>query len=150
MKHIRQLAVVFCIVTCTVSFTSIKTESRNAIQNPVLYFVGADSFTTNGATMIRYKFEVLNIDSYSAEMFAPSPKLPPCGNNTNASRTWVDFYDQAGKRLQGFCALGKPEDLNKIWFALPEGVIPPSWVYIELNDRQTNTKYKSNLADTTL
>jgi hypothetical protein len=33
---------------------------------------------------------------------------------------------------------------------LEEGVIPPSYVYIELNDRQTNTKYKSNLADTTL
>jgi len=28
-------------------------------------------------------------------------------------------------------------------------VVPPSWVYIELNDRQTNTKYKSNLAETT-
>ena len=27
--------------------------------------------------------------------------------------------------------------------------LPPSWVYIELNDRKTNTKYKSNLAETT-
>jgi len=26
--------------------------------------------------------------------------------------------------------------------------VPPSYVYIEMNDRQTNTKYKSNLADT--
>src|SRR3954464_6594317 len=43
----------------------------------------------------------------------------------------------------------KPEDLGLLWFALEEGVIPPSYVYIELNDRQTNTKYKSNLADTT-
>ena len=35
-------------------------------------------------------------------------------------------------------------------FGLPlkRTTIPPSWVYIELNDRQTNTKYKSNLADT--
>ena len=43
-----------------------------------------------------------------------------------------------------------PDDLSKLWFALGEDIIPPSWVYIELNDRQTNTKYKSNLADTTL
>ena len=55
-----------------------------------------------------------------------------------------------GKRLYGFCALSKPADLGKIWFAMEEGVIPPSYVYIELNDRQTNTKYKSNLADTTI
>ncbi|MDQ1557256.1 MAG: hypothetical protein QOD32_316, partial [Pyrinomonadaceae bacterium] len=25
----------------------------------------------------------------------------------------------------------------------------PSWVYIELTDRKTNTKYKSSLAETT-
>jgi hypothetical protein len=62
----------------------------------------------------------------------------------------VDFFDSRGKRLYGFCALGKPADLEKIWFALEENEIPPSYVYIELNDRQTNTKYKSNLADTAL
>jgi len=33
---------------------------------------------------------------------------------------------------------------------MEDGVVPPSYVYIEMNDRQTNTKYKSNLADTTL
>ena len=27
-------------------------------------------------------------------------------------------------------------------------MVPPSYIYIEMNDRQTNTKYKSNLADT--
>ncbi len=79
-----------------------------------------------------------------------SPALPPCGANTKAARTWVDLYDQSGKRLNGFCALGKPADLNGIWFALETGAVPPSWVYIEMNDRKTNTKYKSNLADTTL
>jgi len=28
--------------------------------------------------------------------------------------------------------------------------VPPSWVYIEMTDRKTNTKYKSNLAETTM
>jgi hypothetical protein len=44
----------------------------------------------------------------------------------------------------------KLADLGQIWFALEAGVLPPSYIYIELMDRQTNTKYKSNLADTTL
>src|SRR5205085_2045120 len=81
---------------------------------------------------------------------APAPALPPCGLNANSARTWVDFYDSRGKRLYGFCALGSPNDLGQIWFATEEGTIPPSYVYIEIKDRQTNTTYKSNLADTTL
>jgi hypothetical protein len=120
------------------------------IPNPMLYLAGQEPYTTSGKNWIRYKYEVLNFADYPNEMFAAAPALPPCGKNTNASRTWVDFYDSSGKRLYGFCALGKPADLNKIWFALEDGVLPPSYVYIELTDRQTNVKYKSNLADTTL
>jgi len=118
--------------------------------NPILYLLNAMPYTANGKNWIRYRYDVFNKAAYPAEMFAPAPTLPPCGSNTNSSRTWVDFFDSTGRRLYGFCALGKPDDLGKIWFALEEGVIPPSYVYIELDDRQTNTKYKSNLADTTL
>jgi hypothetical protein len=117
--------------------------------NPVLYLIGTEPFTTGGKNFIRYRYDVFNRSDFPAELFAAAPALPPCGLNTKASRTWVDFFDQTGKRLYGFCALGKPADLGNIWFALEENVIPPSWVYIEMNDRQTNTKYKSNLADTT-
>ncbi len=106
--------------------------------------------TISGKNWIRYNYDVANKDLYPDNMFAQSPNLPPCGSNTKAARTWVDIYDQFGKRLNGFCALGKSSDLNKIWFALETDVTPPSYVYIELNDRQTTTKYKSNLADTTL
>jgi hypothetical protein len=117
---------------------------------PVLYLLRQDPFTANGKNWIRYRYDVANKAEYPTAMFAAAPGLPPCGSNTNASRTWVDFFDSTGKRLYGFCALSKPDDLGQLWFALEEGVIPPSYVYIELNDRQTNTKYKSNLADTTL
>lgn len=123
--------------------------SAPAIPNPVLYLTGTEAFKQGGKNFIRYRYDVFNKDAYPAEMFAAAPNLPPCGTNKKASRTWVDIYNQAGKRLNGFCALGKPADLGQIWFALEEGVIPPSYVYIELTDRQTNTKYKSNLADTT-
>ena len=79
---------------------------------------------------------------------AASSNLPPCGTNTNSSRSWVDIFDSRGKRLYGFCALGSAADLNKIWFALETAIVPPSYVYIEISDRATNTRYKSNLADT--
>ena len=126
------------------------TQANLPPPKPVLYLLRTESYSTGGKNWIRYRYDVFNKMDYPADMFAAAPTLPPCGSNTNASRTWVDFFDSTGRRLYGFCALGKPEDLGKIWFALEEGVVPPSYVYIELNDRQTNTKYKSNLADTTL
>ena len=116
---------------------------------PQLYLTKVEPYTANNKNWIRYSYDVQNKMEYPPALFAPAPSLPPCGNNTNSSRTWVDFFRQDGTRIYGFCALGKPEDLGGIWFALEEGVVPPSWVYIEMNDRQTNTKYKSNLADTT-
>ena len=124
--------------------------SAPPLPNPVLYLTGTEFYQTGGKQWIRYKYDVLNKTDYPAAMFAAAPTLPPCGKNTNSSRTWVDFFDSRGKRLYGFCALSKPEDLGSIWFALEEGVVPPSYIYIEMTDRQTNTKYKSNLADTTL
>ena len=120
------------------------------LPNPVLYFLGAEYIQIDGKQITRYRFDVLNKDQYPDDMFAQSPALPPCGANTKAARTWVDLYDQSGKRLKEFCALGKSADLNGIWFGLETDIIPPSYIYIELNDRKTNTKYKSNLADTTL
>ena len=116
--------------------------------NPVLYLTGTEAFQQGGKAFIRYKYDVFNKTDYPAEMFAAAPNLPPCGVNKKSSRTWIDIFDSRGKRLFGFCAISKPADLNQLWFALEDGVVPPSYVYIELNDRQTNTKYKSNLADT--
>ena len=120
-----------------------------AIPNPVLYFIGQEAYSANGRNFIRYRYGVLNSSSYPAAMFAAAPSLPPCGSNANSSRTWVDLFDARSKRLYGFCALDSADKLNSIWFALPESEVPPSWIYIELNDRQTAQKYKSNLADTT-
>ena len=144
-KHLMLAAISLVLV-----FAIPSSASAPMLPNPVLYFLGQEYFQNSGKQFVRYRFDVLNKDQYPDELFAASPALPPCGSNTKAARTWVDIYDQGGKRLNGFCALGKAADLNGIWFALEEGVIPPSWVYIEMNDRKTNTKYKSNLSDTTL
>ena len=119
------------------------------LPNPVLYFIVQEPFTQGGKQFTRYHYAVENFAAYPNELFAAAPELPPCGKNTKAARTWVDLYDQSGKRLNGFCALGKSSDMNMIWFALESDAIPPSWIYMEMNDRKTNTKYKSNLAETT-
>ena len=138
------------LVLIMLATQSSATAPTPPIPNPVLYLTGQESFQASGTQFTRYRYDVLNKDAYPADLFVAAPALPPCGKNTKASRTWVDFFDSRGKRLYGFCALGKPSDLNGIWFALETNVIPPSYVYIELMDRQTGTKYKSNLADTTL
>jgi hypothetical protein len=143
-------ALLACLaLSCLAGHAAPAASARRALPNPVLYLTNQEFYQAGGKDFVRYRYGVMNSSEYPAEMFAAAPSLPPCGKNTNSARTWVDIYDQGGKRLYGFCALSKPDDLNSIWFALEEGVVPPSYVYIELNDRTTNTKYKSNLAETT-
>lgn len=129
---------------------AVSSNAQTALPNPILYLTGTEAFQTGGKQFIRYRFDVFNKSAYPADFFVASPQLAPCGTNTRAARTWVDFYDQSGKRLNGFCALAKPADLSSIWFAMEETTIPPSWVYIELTDRANNKKYKSNLAETSM
>jgi hypothetical protein len=120
-----------------------------ALPNPVLFMTGYELYEAGGKQWKRYQYAVENSAVYPDEMFAAAPDLPPCGENKESSRTWVEIYQQDGKRLYGFCALGKSANLNGIWFSLEPDALPPSWVYVELTDRKTNTKYKSNLAETT-
>ena len=149
MNILSRKTATLAVVTLVLVFATHGSAAAPVLPNPVLYFVGAEFAQINGKQITRYRYDVLNKDQYPDDMFAQSPDLPPCGANTKAARTWVDLYDQSGKRLNGFCALGKSGDLKDIWFALETDVIPPSYIYIELNDRKTNTKYKSNLSETT-
>lgn len=150
MKLTKTITMLLASLMLVMMVSDRTSHANPPIPNPVLYLTTPEAYTANGKNWIRYRYDVLNKADYPADFFAAAPTLPPCGLNTKASRTWVDFFDSSGKRLYGFCALGKPSDLNQIWFALEEGVVPPSWVYIELTDRQTNVKYKSNLSETTL
>lgn len=152
MKLTRIVVFLGALIFSAAAFSQEAARAQTAprpLPNPVLVFMGPEYFEANGKQWMRYKFAVDNWEAYPNELFAAAPELPPCGNNTKASRTWVDLYDQSGKRLNGFCALGSKNDLGKLWFALEEDAVPPSWIYIELTDRKTNTKYKSSLADTT-
>lgn len=145
----KRILILFVVCLSLTVLTSDSVSSMQAVlPNPVLVFMGPEFYETGGKSFTRYKYAVDNSQAYPNALFAAAPKLPPCGANTNASRTWVDIYDQRGKRLYGFCALGSTADLGKLWFALETDVLPPSWVYIEMTDRQTNTKYKSGLTET--
>lgn len=138
---------------CVVSLSAANAEARVApatIPAPRLLFVGAEHYESQDRQWVRYRFHVTNKARYPSDFFAISPDLPPCGQNVNASRTWVDFYDAEGQRLYGFCALPSPQDLDSIWFALEEGKSPPSTVYIELKDRRAGKSYRSNMARVTV
>jgi hypothetical protein len=134
------------------AFASVNFAQEAVVRapNPVLVFAGAEYFKLDGRELTRYRYFVFNGADYPNTMFAPATDLPPCGSNTKSARTWVDVLDQRGKKLQAFCNFGSNKDLDSIWFAAPVDETPPSWIYIELNDRKTGTKYKSNLAETTL
>jgi len=111
-----------------------------ALPNPILAFTHSE--TSGGFD--RYFFTVTNRAVYSSAMFNESPLLPPCGANTSASRTWVDFHKTNGDYIYGFCALGSPDDMDGIWFAVPAGTAPSSPVYITMTDRRLNIIYTSN------
>ena len=148
MKIARRTSLALIILLLV--FSTQGSASAPVLPNPILFFTGQELYEASGKQFIRYRYDVLNKAEYPNDLFAAAPELPPCGQNTKASRTWVDLYDQSGKRLYGFCGFAKSSDLGTIWFALEVDKVPPSYVYIEMNDRKTPTKYKSNLADTTL
>lgn len=144
------LAAVFLLVAFLYcSMDCIGQAAPPPLPKPVLYFIGQEPYSTGTSSFVRYRYGVSNSSEFPDELFAAAPKHPPCGANTNASRSWVDVFEMNGRRLYGYCGMRKSSELNMIWFSLPEGTIPPSWIYIELTDRQTVTKYRSNLAETT-
>ena len=105
---------------------------------PVLKYVG--QFPDAG--LIHVDLAVTNWQAYPPAMFAPAPNLPPCGINTSSSRTWVNIYN-GNHVIYGFCALGAPINLTKLWFATPPAQ-KPKLVYIVMTDRLTKRRYVSN------
>jgi hypothetical protein len=150
MQSRTKIAVLSAVLLAMVLAHTGVSTAQSPLPQPVIVFLGQEPFEANGKLWTRYSYFVANAEAYPDVLFAAAPRLPPCGANTNASRTWVDVYDKGGKRLNGFCALGNNNNLDGLWFALERDVLPPSWVYLEMSDRQTGLKYKSNEAETTL
>ncbi|WP_190342706.1 hypothetical protein [Leptolyngbya sp. FACHB-36] len=115
---------------------------------PQLQLKGTETYEAGGKQWTRYLLSVSNRSAFPNDLFAPAPDLPPCGQNRNSARTWVDIYAQGGAYLYGFCALSSANDLNGLWFAVAKDQSPPASVYITLNDRQLKRLYTSNPVST--
>jgi photosystem II stability/assembly factor-like uncharacterized protein len=117
----------------------------DAFPAPVLAFTGTEDYSVEGNPFTRFKLTVTNRAAYPDSLFRLSPDLPPCGQNANASRTWVDIYNgDTHQRIYGFCAFRSADNLDQLWFALPRGEAPPKNVYIVMKDRRCAATYTSN------
>ena len=119
-------------------------ECYRNLPSPELTLTGVEDYTVRGENYTRYRLSVTNWNVYPEELFEAAPDLPPCGLNTESSRTWVDIYDSNGKRLYGFCALESPAGLQNLWFAVKMGETPPKSVNVVLKDRRCNLDFASD------
>ena len=150
MTRITNIALVFVIAifTATLALAQTQSSEKSTTANlplPQLEFVDREPYNANGAKGMRFKLRVTNRASLPDSLWHPSKNLPPCGENENTSRTWVEIFGSPGdKRLAGFCRLRSSEDLGQLWYAIPAGEKGPPCVYIVMTDRQTGQKYESN------
>lgn len=118
-------------------------QCYQGLPDPIIKLAGTEDYTVSGTDFTRYMIPVTNWNVYPDELFEAAPDLPPCGLNTESSRTWVDIYNQDDVRIYGFCALGASENLQDIWFAVKKGETPPESVYIVMTDRRCDLTYVS-------
>jgi hypothetical protein len=95
MKDFKSIAVAAGALTLSVCLPG-SAATAGPLPTPILYLTGQEYYSANGQNFVRYGYDVLNKDAYAAELFAAAPSLPPCGSNTNSSRSWVDFFDSRG------------------------------------------------------
>lgn len=131
-----------------------RTESVPAIApppgspTPRLVVTEVKDSTAGGRSYKRYSLSVTNWSEFPDELFLPAPDLPPCGRNRNSSRTWLEIYNQDGRRLYGHCAMKGPAALGRFLFSVSTDRQQPERVYVTLEDRRAGHVYKSNLAST--
>jgi hypothetical protein len=123
--------------------------AHEAMPAPILACTGTETKNVRGSDFAQVNLSVTNWKEFSDDFFEISSDLPPCGKNSNASRTWVDIYDAAtDKRLYGFCAFSSSISLAELSFSVPAGQAPPERVYVQVHDRRTNVVRKSNVVET--
>ncbi|HUR82037.1 MAG TPA: hypothetical protein VM733_14830 [Thermoanaerobaculia bacterium] len=91
----------------------------------------------------RYHFAVKNYAQFSDLLFVKSPTLPPCGLNTEASRTWVDIFRANGTRIYGYCAIHDNAQLLRLSFAIKKTDPQPKAFFITMTDRKCKRVVKS-------
>lgn len=115
------------------------------LPKPVISYIESESVTdTNGKKVTRHYFSIDNWEDYSTSLFTSAPDLPACGENTNATRTWVSIYDQNGTYIYNYCVLGKPEYLSRLWFPVVEGEPVPDSFSVVIEDRRCKKTSRSD------
>jgi len=109
-----------------------------------LRFAGTEERVNGGVSVKGYEIEVVNRDEFDNELFVSSPALPPCGRNANASRTWVNIFDEKGARLYGYCAMKSNADLASLKFFVEAARPQPKKIFIDLVDRFEGRITRSN------
>jgi len=143
MKTKTILRVVLLLMVAALSPSSAQAQN---LPLPQVKFAGTEDYEANGQQWTKYKLVIVNRSDYANDLFTPAPDLPPCGDNKNSARAWVDIYNRQGrKRIYGFCALQGAKDLGYLWFAIEKGTPPPESVYLTITDRRTNTRATSNV-----
>ena len=121
------------------------------LPSPDLIVTGREDYSIDGQEYTWYWLSVTNWDEFPDELFEAAPDLPPCGQNPEAARTWVDIYEEDDTYRYGFCGWGMTNEfLQNLCFYVPKEETPPAYVYITLWDRRCDITYTSNLAGTNL
>lgn len=116
------------------------------IPDPVLVHTETKEHEFNGREFISFKFDIENKAKYPSELFVPSPELPPCGKNDNASRIWIEIHDgDTDARIYGYCAINSPSELDNMGISVPTDKTPPKSVYVKFHDRKEDKTYTSNI-----
>jgi hypothetical protein len=121
-------------------------QRTKEIPNPVLEWksVNANAKGSDGKPYIEITVGITNYIQFTDVLFARAPELPPCGNNKNASRTWLLVYNaQSKQQIYSHCAIGKAADLRSLSFLVEREKLPAE-IYILLEDRAGKKTYQSN------
>jgi len=138
MRIGKVLAAIFLL---TVSAAVV---AGQGMPKPRLGLIRTDDVTDNGRRFRMYTIEITNRMEFSDELFATSPDLPPCGTNTNSSRTWINIYIDNGRRAYGWCAIHSNAELSSLKFNVPADDAQPTKIYVDFVDRRGGKIVKSN------
>lgn len=111
------------------------TVQAQKMPRPKLKLVSVtDGTSTAGPTKV-YEVSVENHAEYDDDLFIATSVLPPCGKTTNASRTWVNIYNEVDLRLYGHCVIKTNSELASLKFILPANKPQPKEIFIDFVDR---------------
>jgi len=105
------------------------------------------SYDVSGTPWYKFNVKVTNLDEVPDELFVPAPDLAACGLNTNASRTYVRFYDENDIQRGSYCAVYNKNGLNTLAFTIRQSDPLPKAVKMVLEDRRCGVEHESIYVD---